>query len=68
MPYEFREWEREPEARPSSGRAGIPPRKFIGAGVLEPPVPPKRPIGRLLAGVVLAAIIVSVLFLFFARR
>jgi hypothetical protein len=79
MPCEFTEWERELEPQASSGRSGIPPRKFVGTGVLDPPVPPKRPIGpipgipaslllRVLAGVVLAVIIVSVLFLLFARR
>ena len=79
MSYDFTEWERELEVQPGSGRAGIPPRKFTGAGVLDPPVPPKRHIGpipsisaslllRVLGGVVLAAIIVSVLFLFFAYR
>ena len=79
MPYEFTESERELEAQPSSGRSGIPPRKFTGAGVLDPPVPPKRPIGpipripaslllRILAGVVLGAIVISIALLSLAHR
>jgi hypothetical protein len=79
MPHEFTEWEHGPEAQASSGRSGIPPRKFTAAGVLDPPVPPKRPVGpvrgtpaslllRVLAGVVLTAILVSVDLMFFARR
>jgi hypothetical protein len=79
MPYEFTERERELEAQASSGRSGIPPRKFTGAGVLDPQVPPRKPLGpipgipaslllRVLAGVVLAAIVASVVLLFFAHR
>ena len=79
MPHEFTEWEQELEPQASSGRSGIPPRKFTGTGVLDPPVPPKRPIGpipripaslvlRVLAGLVLAAIVASVVFMFFAHH
>jgi hypothetical protein len=79
MPHEFTEWEHGPEAQASSGRSGIPPRKFTTAGVLDPPVPPKRPIGpipgipaslllRVFAAIALAAIIVSVVLIFFARH
>jgi hypothetical protein len=79
MPYEFAERGHQPEAQASSGRSGIPPRKFTGAGVLDPPVPPRRPLVpipgipaslllRVLAGVVLAAIVASVVLLFFAHR
>lgn len=79
MPYEFTEWEHEPEAQASSHRSGIPPRKSTGAGVLDPPVPPKKPVGpipgipaslllRVFAGIALATIIVSVVLIFFARH
>jgi hypothetical protein len=79
MPHEFAEWEHVPEAQTSSGRSGIPPRKFTAAGVLDPPVPPKRPVGsipgipaslllRVFAGIALAAIIGSVVLIFFARH
>jgi hypothetical protein len=40
MPYEFREWDDEPEVQSGSSRAGGPPRKSIGLGVMDPPGPP----------------------------
>ncbi|MGB6199083.1 MAG: hypothetical protein WA871_12555 [Candidatus Acidiferrales bacterium] len=43
MPHQFAEYEEEPEAAASSARGGSPPRKFTGAGILDPPVPYKRP-------------------------
>jgi hypothetical protein len=78
MPYEFQEWEEEPEALASSARIGGPPRKSAGLGVLDPPGPPKRPSGplagrpaffltRLFAGLVLAGLGLIILFLLFAR-
>ncbi|HXA56015.1 MAG TPA: hypothetical protein VNU84_01180 [Candidatus Acidoferrum sp.] len=44
MPYEFSE--HEPELQPDAGgsRSGVPPRKHTGAAVLDPPVPPRRPL------------------------
>jgi hypothetical protein len=45
MPYEFTPWETEPETLASSSRSGGPPRKTTGIGVLDPPVPPRRPVG-----------------------
>jgi hypothetical protein len=42
MPYEFTEWEHEPEPEASSSRTGGPPRKVTGIGILDPPSPPKR--------------------------
>jgi len=65
MAYEFTEEGYEAEPQTSSGRAGGPPRKSIGIGVLDPPVPPKKPVGpipgipasvllRILAGTLLA--------------
>jgi hypothetical protein len=79
MPYEFTEYEPEPEPQASSGRAGRPPRKLTTAGVLDPPVPPKRSPGplasipakwwlRAFAGIVLAiAVLVTILLLFAPR-
>jgi hypothetical protein len=47
MAYEFTEREYEPEAQASASRGGVPPRKFTGVGVLDPPVPPKKQPGPL---------------------
>jgi hypothetical protein len=78
MPHEFTEWEQEPEPQASSGRTGGPPHKSTGVGVLDPPVPPKKPLGfipgipaslllRILAGILLV-VIVSALALMFFRQ
>lgn len=45
MPYEFAENEFELEPASSSARYGGPPHKVTGIGILDPPVPPKRPPG-----------------------
>jgi hypothetical protein len=79
MAYEFtnNEFELEPEA--SSVRGAGPPRKWTGCGVLDPPFPPKSPPGpnptapssllfRVLAGLVLTGLAVTLFFLFFARH
>ena len=42
MPYEFNEWEQEPETQAFSSRGGGPPRKITGVGILDPSVPPTR--------------------------
>lgn len=79
MPYEFAENEFELEPASSSSRSGGPPRKFTGIGILDPPVPPKRPPGpipaaptalflRLLGGVLLLGLAAGILFLLLARR
>ena len=79
MAYEFTENEYEFEPEASSARGGGPPRKLTGAGVLDPPFPPKRPPGpipatpsslffRILSGLLLAALAAAILFLFFAKR
>ena len=68
MAYEFRVWEEEPEPQASSGRSGIPPRTITGVGVLDPSVPPKKPpsvLLRILVGLILVALIVS---MFLSRR
>jgi len=79
VPYEFAENEFALEAEASSARSGGPPRKPTGIGVIDPPVPPKRPLGpipaglvplflRVLGGVLLLGLAAGILFLFFARR
>ncbi|MGC1482887.1 MAG: hypothetical protein WA789_03750 [Candidatus Acidiferrum sp.] len=78
MPYEFREWEEELEPQASAARLGGPPRKSSGIGVLDPPRPPRRPHGplaalpasflkRLLAGLILAGLVLLLVFLLFTR-
>jgi len=75
MPYEFTEWEQEPEPQASSGHSTIPPRKFTAIGLLDPPVPPKKPPGpilnipastlvRILVILVLAGLLVSIVSTF----
>lgn len=72
MPYEFAENEFEPVPASSSARSGGPPRKFTGIGILDPPVPPKRPPAslflRVLGGLLLLGLAVGILFLLFASR
>ncbi|HEX4543141.1 MAG TPA: hypothetical protein VH114_08235 [Candidatus Acidoferrum sp.] len=79
MPYEFAENEFELEPASSSARSGGPPRKNTGIGVLDPPVPPKRPPGpipampfsllfRIVGGLILLALGAGILFLLFAPR
>jgi hypothetical protein len=76
MPYEFGEWEQEPDAQSSSGRTGGPPQKSAGIGVLDPPAPPKKPRGpipgipaslplRILAGMLLVAVVAALALMFF---
>jgi len=77
MPYEFREWEKEPEPSACSARRGGPPLKWAGIGVLDPPGPPKKPPGplaalpaafltRLFAGIILAGMVLFILFVLFS--
>lgn len=79
MPYEFAENEFELEPEASFARSGGPPRKHTGIGVIDPPLPPKRPPGpipatasslvlRLLAGLLLLGLASWILFLLFAPR
>jgi len=78
MPYEFAEYEFELEPEASSAHSGGPPRKLTGVGVLDPPVPPKRPPGpipaaraslflRILGGLLLLGLVSGFLLLVFAR-
>ena len=78
MPYDFAEYEPEPEAQ-ASGRFSGPPSKFTGIGVLDPPVPPKRPPGpipaaptsllwRIAAAVILAALAAMTFLMLFAKH
>jgi hypothetical protein len=76
MPYEFNEWEHEPQTQTSSSRGGGPPRKITGVGLLDPTVPLKRqgpllPISaamlmRIFAAIILVGLLVG-LFLLFLR-
>jgi hypothetical protein len=79
MPYEFAENEFELEPDTSAARSGGPPRKLTGIGILDPPIPPKRPPGpipaaptslllRVLGGLILLGLTAGILFLLFGRR
>ena len=73
MAYEHTEWEHEPEPQASSSRSGGPPRKTVGTGVLDPPLPPTSrtphlPIGKILAVVILIGIIAFALLLLVPRH
>ena len=79
MPYDFAEYEFELDPQASSARAGGPPRKRTGVGVVDPPIPPKRPPGpiptvpssllfRVFAGLLLAGLAAAILFLLFGMR
>jgi hypothetical protein len=79
MPYEFAENEFELVPEASSAHTGGPPRKLTGIGVLDPPVPPRRPPGpipaaptslflRVLGGLLLLGLTAGILFLLFAKR
>lgn len=76
MPYEFAENEFELEPEASSAHSGGPPRKLTGIGVVDPPVPPKRPPGpipglpaslllRILGGLILVGAATGILFLLY---
>ncbi|HUE42826.1 MAG TPA: hypothetical protein VMP12_04640 [Candidatus Sulfotelmatobacter sp.] len=70
MPYEFAEWDDEPEAQAGSSRAGGPPRKSVGSGVMDPPGPPSTHgasslglpgfASRVFAALILAALAIAV--------
>jgi hypothetical protein len=78
MPYEFNEWEHEPETQTSPLRGGGPPRKMTGVGLLDPSVPPKRqgpllPISaamfmRIFAAIILVGMLVGMFQLFLPRH
>jgi hypothetical protein len=78
MPYEFTEWEHEPQTQTSSSRGGGPPRKIAGVGLLDPTVPPKRqgpllPVSttmflRIFAALILVGMIVSMFLLFLPQH
>jgi hypothetical protein len=72
MPYEFAEWDDEPEVQAGSRRTGGPPRKSIGIGVIDPPGPPSKQgfpslnlprfANRVLAALILAALLLAIGF------
>jgi len=79
VPYDFAENEFELDPQAASARGGGPPRKRTGIGVLDPPFPPKRPPGpiptvpsslliRIFAGLLLAGLAATILFLLFAKH
>jgi hypothetical protein len=71
MAYAFVPRDEEPEAQAGGRRYGGPPRKYTGVGVLDPPVPPKKPIGpipaiprhliKFLAALILIGLVAAVL-------
>jgi len=78
VPYDFAENEFELGPQASSARGGGPPRKLTGIGILDPPVPPKKPVGPLpsipvprwlrgFAGLLLFAVFLAMLLFLFAR-
>lgn len=79
MPYDFSESEFELEPQACSARGGGPPRKSSGIGILDPPFPPKRPPGpipsvpsslfvRILAGLLLAGVVIAALLLLIGKH
>ncbi|MCU1315119.1 MAG: hypothetical protein JWN63_441 [Candidatus Acidoferrum typicum] len=79
VPYDFAENEFELDPQAASARGGGPPRKRTGIGVLDPPFPSKRPPGpipavpssllfRIFAGLLLAGLAATILFLLFAKH
>ena len=79
MPYDFAEDEFELEPQACSAHGGGPPRKLSGTGVLDPPFPPKRPPGpvpsipsslfvRILAGLLLAGMVIATLLLLIEKH
>jgi|tagenome__1003787_1003787.scaffolds.fasta_scaffold20962926_3 hypothetical protein len=78
MPYEFSEWDDEPETQTSSSRGGGPPRKITGVGLLDSAVPPKKqgpllPISatmilRISAAILLVGMFVGIFLLFLPHR
>ena len=61
MPYEFTEWEQEPEPQASFSRSGSPPRKHAGIGFVDPPEPPKKQPAMLYLKCVVAGLMTLIL-------
>jgi hypothetical protein len=79
MTYEYNEREQDLEPKAASSRGGVPPRKITGVGVLDPPVPPRKPPGpiapipaswlvRVFAAIILIGLLVSAILLLFPWR
>ena len=74
MAYEFTAGEHELETAAASSRYGKPPLKAAGIGVMDPPVPPRKPVGplqrlpaslllKILAVIILSGVGLSILLL-----
>jgi hypothetical protein len=61
MPHSFSNYDPEPEPQASGRFGGVPPRK-TDVGVLDPPVPPRNPLGNPLS------VFLATVRKFFARR
>jgi hypothetical protein len=79
MPYEFRRHEEELEPEAGGSRLGGPPHKHTAAGVLDPPVPPRKPpspipaippsvIVKIFAVLILLGVGAAVVFMFLKNR
>lgn len=79
MPYEFKRREEDPEPEAGGSRLGGPPHKHTAAGVLDPPVPPRKPLGpipaiprsilvKIFAVLILLGIAVSTFLYFYKGR
>jgi hypothetical protein len=77
MPHTFQPREEEPEPEAGGSRLGGPPRKHTAAGVLDPPVPPRkplspipgipRPIFRILTMAILIGIAAAIILYFYFK-
>jgi hypothetical protein len=65
MSHSFNEFQNEPEPRTGGSLSGGPPRKHTAAGVLDPPSPPKKPLNGMLVALVLAALGLIALVIWF---
>jgi hypothetical protein len=75
MPHEFIRREEDLEPQAAGSRSGRPPSKRVAAGVLDPPVPPRKPLHsipeiypsvlfRVLAALILVGMAIAVVAMF----